>query len=139
MTGFVSETKPVNLLNYSQKCDIYISQEGMTELLFSSQYPKSKDFGKYCCNVLFLHIRHQLTDKLEENHQLAITGMQKEHQLEIQGRENQVQTLNMKKWHCKHSKMFIVPCCKDVRIRYMALLSFVMSLVQMIQAKIKSF
>ena len=111
----------------------------MTELLFSSQYWKSKDFRKSCCNLLFLHIRHQLTDNIEGNHQLAITRMQKEHQLEIQDRNNQIQIFNMKTLHCKHKEMVIRPCCKDFRIRYMALLSIVMSPVQMIQVKTKWF
>ena len=37
----------------SQRNDYYFSEEGMYELLFSSQQPKAKDFRKHCSNVLF--------------------------------------------------------------------------------------
>ena len=40
----------------SRKDDYYSNEEGMNELLFSSQQPKAKDFRKYCCKVLFLHV-----------------------------------------------------------------------------------
>ena len=60
----------------------------MYELLFSSQQPKAKDFREHCCNMLFPHIRQQLTDKMENDHQLAITGIQREHQFAIQDRDN---------------------------------------------------
>ena len=56
----------------SQKYDIYINEEGMHELLFSSQQSKTKDFRKYCCNVIFPHVRQQLTNKIKEDHQQAI-------------------------------------------------------------------
>ena len=36
-------------------------EEGMYELLFSSQHPKAKAFRKRCCNVLFPHVQQQLT------------------------------------------------------------------------------
>ena len=39
-------------------------EEGMYKLLFSSQQPKAKAFRKHCCNVLFPHVRQQLSDKL---------------------------------------------------------------------------
>ena len=35
----------------------------MYELLFSSQQPKAKDLRRHCCNVLFPHVRQQLSDK----------------------------------------------------------------------------
>ena len=41
MTGFVSETKPMDWPKDSQKYDIYITEEGMYELLFSSQQLKA--------------------------------------------------------------------------------------------------
>ena len=56
----------------SQKYDIYINEEGMYEIVFSSQQPKAKDFRRYCCNVLFPHVRQQLTNKIQEEHQQAI-------------------------------------------------------------------
>ena len=56
-----------------RKDDYYTNEEGMYELLFSSQQPKAKAFRKHCCNVLFLHVRQQLTNKIQEEHQQAIT------------------------------------------------------------------
>ena len=47
----------------SQKYDIYVNEEGMYEMLFSSQQPKAKDFRRHCCNVLFPHVQQQLSDK----------------------------------------------------------------------------
>ena len=35
----------------------------MHEVLFSSQQPKTKDFRRHCCNVLFPHVRYELSDK----------------------------------------------------------------------------
>ena len=35
----------------------------MYELLFSSQQPKAKNFRRHCFNVLFPHVRQQLSDK----------------------------------------------------------------------------
>ena len=43
----------VNWPRNSKKLDLYIIEEGMYELLFSSQQPKAKDFRRHCCNVLF--------------------------------------------------------------------------------------
>ena len=42
LTGFVSETKPLDWPKDSQKYDIYINEEGMHEIVFSSQQPKAK-------------------------------------------------------------------------------------------------
>ena len=72
MKRFLSETKPVDWPKDSQKYDIYTNEEGMYELLFSSQQPKAKDFRRHCCNVLFPHVRQQLTSKMKEDHQQAI-------------------------------------------------------------------
>ena len=44
LIGFVPETKPVNWPNDSQKIDIYISEEEVHELVFSSQQQKAKNF-----------------------------------------------------------------------------------------------
>ena len=56
----------------TQKYDIYTNEEGMYELLFSSQQPKAKDFRRHCCNVLFPHVRQQPTNKMKKDHQQAI-------------------------------------------------------------------
>ena len=63
MTGFVPETKPVDWPKDSEKYDIYINEEGMYELLFSSQQRKAKDFKRHCFIVLFPHVRQQPSDK----------------------------------------------------------------------------
>ena len=65
---------PVNWPIDSQKDDLYINEEGMYELVFSSQQPLAKKFRKHCCNVMFPHKRQQLTDKLLEDHQKVIEG-----------------------------------------------------------------
>ena len=55
----------VNWPRDSQKLDLYINEERKYKRLFSSQQPKAKDFRRHCCNVLFPHIRQQLTKKNE--------------------------------------------------------------------------
>ena len=49
----------------------------MNGMLFSRQQPKAKDFRKHCCNVMFPHIRQQLTENmvndLRREHQQAIS------------------------------------------------------------------
>ena len=72
MTGVHGSCTPVNWPKASQKYDIYISEEGMYELLFSSQQSLSKKVRKHCCNVTFSHIRKQLTNKTVEEHQRAV-------------------------------------------------------------------
>ena len=47
----------VNWLRDSQKLDLYINEEGMYELLFSSQQLQAKNFRRHCCNMLFPHVR----------------------------------------------------------------------------------
>ena len=54
---------PIKWPKDSQKYDIYTNGEGTYELLFSSQQPKAKDFRRHCFNVLFPHVRQQLSDK----------------------------------------------------------------------------
>ena len=78
----------------SRKDDYYTDEAGMYEPLFSSQQPKAKDFRKHCCNVLFPHVRQQLTNKMEEDHQQTITGIQEEHQLVIHENGQAVSLLN---------------------------------------------
>ena len=63
LIGFVPETKPVNWPNDSQKIDIYISEEGVHELVFSSQQPKAKNFREYCYNVMFRRFDSNLQTK----------------------------------------------------------------------------
>ena len=72
MAGLILEMKPVDWPKDSQKYDIYINEEGMYEIVFSSQQPKAKDFRRHCCNVLFPHVEQQLTNKMKEDHQQAI-------------------------------------------------------------------
>ena len=72
----------VNWSTDSQKLDLYINEEGMYELLFSSQQPKAKEFRRHSCNALFPQIRRQLTSKMKE-----------EHQQTIKEKDNQIQAL----------------------------------------------
>ena len=64
--------KTVHWLRDSQKLDLYINEKGMYELLLSSQQPKTKDFRSHCCNVLFPHVRQQVTNKMKGDHQEVI-------------------------------------------------------------------
>ena len=65
MTSVHAACTPVSWPKDSQKHDIYISEEGMYELVFSSHQPLAKKFRKHCCNVMFPHIRKQLVDKMQ--------------------------------------------------------------------------
>ena len=56
----------------SRKDDYYINEEGIYEIVFSSQQPKAKDLRRHCCSVLFPHLHQQLTNKIKEEHQQAI-------------------------------------------------------------------
>ena len=53
----------------------------MHELLLSRQQPKAKDFRRHCCNVLFPHVRQQLSDR--------------SHAMEIEGLTSRVQALEI--------------------------------------------
>ena len=53
----------------------------MYELFFSSQQPMAKDFRRHCFNVLFPHVRQQLSDK--------------SHAMEIEGLTSRVQALEI--------------------------------------------
>ena len=44
----------------------------MYELLFSSQQPLAKSFCKHCCNVMFLHIRQQMIDRVIKKKKAAL-------------------------------------------------------------------
>ena len=56
LSEFVSETNFMDWPKDSRKDDYYINEEGMYEIVFSSQQPKAKDFRRHCCNVLFPHV-----------------------------------------------------------------------------------
>ena len=73
LKGWVTATQPLNWPKNSQPLEYYLSEEGMYELLFSSQQPLAKNLRKHCCNVIFPHIRKQLTNKMVEEHQRAVT------------------------------------------------------------------
>ena len=114
-----STSTTVNCPRNSQKLDLYINEEWMYELLFSSQQPKTKDFRRHCCNVLFPHVRQQLTNKMEQEYQQAITNRD-----------------NIKTLHCSHKGICIRTSHKDVKIKSVTLLSIAMFLLQVIQVKI---
>ena len=56
LTELVSETNFVDWPKDLRKNDYYINEEGMYEIVFSSQQPKAKDFRRHCCNVLFSNV-----------------------------------------------------------------------------------
>ena len=72
LNEFVSETNFMDRPKESRKDDYYINEEGMYEIVFSSQQPKAKDFRRHCCNVLFPHVQQYLANKMKEDHQQAI-------------------------------------------------------------------
>ena len=66
LSGRSATDPPVNWPSDSQKYDLYINEEGLYELVFSSQQPLAKEFRKHCCNVMFPHIQQQIIDKMEK-------------------------------------------------------------------------
>ena len=86
LTSVTTVVTPVNWPKDSQKYDLYINEEGMYELLFSSQQPLVKKLRKHCCNIMFPHIRQQLTDKMVEEHQRAVTVLKED----IQHKDEQI-------------------------------------------------
>ena len=64
MSSVHADCTPIDWPKDSQKYDMHTKEEGMYELLFSSQQPKAKDSRRHCFNVLFPHARQQLSDKL---------------------------------------------------------------------------
>ena len=72
MSSVHAACTPINWPKDSQKDDSYTNEEGMYELLFSSQQSKAKVFRRHCHNVLFSHVRQQLTNKMKEDHLQAI-------------------------------------------------------------------
>ena len=89
MSGVPTVVTPVDWPKDSQKFDIYINEEGMYELLFSSQQPKAKEFRKHCCNLMFPHVHQQLTNKMEDDHQQAI----KEKDVALAQCDNQIRAI----------------------------------------------
>ena len=71
--NFVDWTKDL------RKDDYYINEEGIYEIVFSSQQPKAKNFRSHCFDVLFPHVRQQIRDKL--------------HAIEIENLTSRVQAL----------------------------------------------
>ena len=68
----------------------------MYELVFGSQQPKAKEFRKHCCNVMFPHVRQQLTNKMKEDYQQAIEEKDNQIQaLEDTNEENQQKILRV--------------------------------------------
>ena len=68
--------RPLEWSKNSQPDNYYINEEGMYELVFGSQQTKAKAFRKHCGNVLFPHVWQQFTNKIQEEHQQAITDYQ---------------------------------------------------------------
>ena len=95
LSGLVFETTPMKWPVDSQKTDIYINEEGMYELAFTSQQKEAKEFRKYCCNTLFPQIRDHFEQLAingkDREHQLAIEDVRREHQLAIANREREHQ------------------------------------------------
>ena len=77
----------INWPKDSQKYDIYTNEEGMYELLFSSQQPKQKAFRRHCCNGMFPRIRKELASRMNEDHQQAIEEIQGQHQQGIEKKD----------------------------------------------------
>ena len=78
---------PVQWPEDSQKYDLYINEEAMYELGFTSQQDKAKDFRKYCFNTLFPQIRRHFE-------QLAITDKDIQHRLAIEQKNSTIALLN---------------------------------------------
>ena len=72
LSNFPAVGTLVNWSSDSRKDDYYLNEEGMYEVLFSSQQPLARKLRKHCCNVMFPHIRKQFVDKMQEDHQKAI-------------------------------------------------------------------
>ena len=89
LTKVPTEGTLLNWPSDSRKDDYYINEEGMHELVFSSQQQKAKAFRKYCCNEMFLHIRQPLTDKLVGKHHRRTTQLQQA----VEDRDNRIQAI----------------------------------------------
>ena len=99
MSGFTTAGRPIN-------------EEGMYQIVFSSQQPKAKDFRRHCCNVLFPHFRQQLTHKIQEKHQQAIE--EKDYQiqaLQSTSEKHHQKNLKLNKETGDLIKNRHIPCC----------------------------
>ena len=89
---------PINWPKDSQKYDVYTNEEGMYELLFSSQHPKAKNFRRHCLNVLFPHVRQKLSDKSHameiEDLTSCVQALEFTNEEERQAHQQQVLRLN---------------------------------------------
>ena len=98
MSGFTAAGKPVDWPKDLQKYDIYTNEEGMYELLFSSQQPKVKNFRKHCFNVFFPHVRQQLSHKSHameiEDLRSRVQALEFTNEEERQANQQQVLRLN---------------------------------------------
>ena len=63
LNEFVSETNFMDRPKDSRKDDYYINEEGMYEIVFWSQEPKTKGSRRHCCNRLLPQVRWKLTNK----------------------------------------------------------------------------
>ena len=99
MSSVHAACTPINWPKDLQKYDFYTNEEGVYELLFSSQRPKAKDFRRRCCKMLFPHVRQQLSVKLHAMEIDDITSRvqtleftnEKEHQVHQQAIEKRIQ------------------------------------------------
>ena len=82
LNELVFETNFMDWSKDSRKNDHYVYEEGMYEMVFSSQQLQTKHFSRLYCNVLFLHFRQWLTNKIQEEHRQA-----------IEEKDNQIKTL----------------------------------------------
>ena len=98
LISVLSDSTPVLWPADSQKYDLYINEQGMYELAFTSQQKEAKEFRKYCFNTLFPQIRQKLVDiDLESSnrqHQLAIEDIGREQQQRIEQNESTIAILN---------------------------------------------
>ena len=85
--------------------------------------------------MLFPHSRQQHTDKMKEDHQLAITGIQREHQLFIENWNNQIQTIHYENVALQAQRDVYQAQLQRCQDQIYGLIIDVMSLVQMFQGK----
>ena len=96
MSSVPAAVTPISWPKDSQKYET--NEKGMYEMLFSSQQPKAKNFRRHCFNVLFPHVRKQLTNKILGEHQQAITDRENQMKaLEFRNEEYQQKILKLNK------------------------------------------
>ena len=108
MSSVHAACTPTDWPKDSQKYDMYTNEEGMYELLFSSQQPKAKDFRRHCFNVLFPRARQQLSDKLHameiEDLTSRIQALEFTNEEEHQTYQQQILKLNEEHRHSMREK-----------------------------------